>query len=274
MHEKWVVAGIGVLTLGALLYINLINMDEKIVASAPKRHDQRDVFYITNLSEDAYGGWKEAIEFSKYRWYNEITQLTEFKDNDKEQLANIKLALISLRHQRERLEKKYGDKETVNEQYINKIADEYEKKREVRQIEKDRAWQAFNVTEKKAWDKLNTDRDLFYKDVDNILGQIEVYQKAKRIDLYSIERWILYDFEYPFVNIINYRPEYINIEPECKIYTNIKDCDAHSASCAWYFCSNACWQRGTSNVTACSTLGPSNEQAAPSVSPVNDNLYR
>lgn len=240
MHEKWAVSGIGVLTLGALLYINLINMDEQIVRAAPIRHEQRDIFYITNLSEDVFAGWEEAVTFAKYRWFNVITQKPELTDTEKAHLANIKLAMVTLRFQRERLEKKYGEYNIVKEKYIEKISDEYQKKRTKQQIEKDRAWQAYNLTEHKAWQEMQGKKDLFYSDVDNLIGQIEVYQKINKIDLFALEQWILYDFEYPFVGIVDYHPIYIPLNPPSEG----------------------------------SPPNFSDQQEVPIVTPVNENLYR
>ncbi|MCA9551949.1 MAG: M23 family metallopeptidase [Myxococcales bacterium] len=38
---------------------------------------------------------------------------------------------------------------------------------------------------------------------------------------------------------------------DCSGYTDVATCDAHGAVCAFYYCSNSCWPRGTPISTAC-----------------------
>ncbi len=39
--------------------------------------------------------------------------------------------------------------------------------------------------------------------------------------------------------------------PDCNSATTITECDARSPTCAWYYCSNSCWNNGTPLSTAC-----------------------
>jgi len=206
-QEKYVIAGMGAISIGILMYLNLFNMDMQIVAAAPIRHDQKDLFYITNLSEDAFDGWKEAIVYARER-IEYFLPKSELTDDEQAQLANLKLALITLRLKRDKLERQYGPYEAVIDNYKknNTWANDKDIRRYEKTLRKDRAWQAYNSTEYAAWKKIEQDNKLFTTEVDLLIRRIEDYQRINNIDLFAKEWWILRELEYPFVDTTDYFP--------------------------------------------------------------------
>lgn len=222
MEEKYVLVGAALCSLAALGYFTLVNMDMRIVSVAPKRENVKDLFYIANLSADAAPAWEELV-VSAEKLFAGIKDKKQLDDTDKSRLANTKLAMLSLVAQRERLDKKFGEWERVKKTYRDdnalkmfedpsdismrqpdpehKIIDAY--------FSEQRVWQAQTVSEKRAYLLMDTKRDTFFHRVDVLLWSIKMYQKDNRLNLYEQERWILYDFKYPFVDLkITYRPRY------------------------------------------------------------------
>ncbi len=217
-QEKVVLVGIGILTVGALAYFTAVNMDMRIVAAAPKRYEAQDLFYLANLSSDSAASWEGIVFAAETR----ITELINkdsrtWTDDERAQMANIKLALFSLVAQRERLEKKFGPWDEVKKTYLDEVKrKEYERETESlaykrrgleRWFEENRKWQAYTWSEMEAYKLLSLKRDLFFGKIDHLLTTVVRYQKSRNLDLYKEERWILYDYEYPFVDLkVTYRP--------------------------------------------------------------------
>lgn len=222
MEEKYVLAGAALCSLAALGYFTLVNMDMRIVSVAPKRENVKDLFYLANLSADAAPAWEELV-VSAEGLFEGIKDKKQLDDTDKSRLANAKLAMLSLVAQRERLDKKFGGWERVKKTYRDdntlkmfedpsnismrqpdpdhKIIDAY--------LSEQRVWQAHTLSEKRAYQLMDAKRDTYFHRVDVLLWSIKMYQKNNRINLYEQERWILYDFKYPFVDLkITYRPRY------------------------------------------------------------------
>ncbi|MBI2405114.1 DUF4173 domain-containing protein, partial [Candidatus Gottesmanbacteria bacterium] len=221
-EERYLLLGMGVATLAAVGYFTLVNMDMRIVRGAPKRYEMKDLFYLANLSEDAAASWEDIVVSAETR----ITQLINkesgtLSDEERIQLANIKLALFSLVAQRERLEKKFGPWNEVKKTYLDEVKrKEYERsiidgpsirennrKQLEKWLEQNRTWQAYTWSEVEAYKLLAQNRELLFGKVDFLLTRIVRYQKSRNLDLYKEEKWILYDYNYPFVNLkIMYRP--------------------------------------------------------------------
>ncbi len=222
-EEKVVLVGISVLTIGALGYFTLVNMDLRIASTSPKQqYGMRDLFYLANLSPDAASTWEGIVRESEERISALINKDYALTDDEKAQLANIKLALISLVAQRERLEKKFGPWDQVKKDYLGVQKPkpyeraltvyplpEYQHQALERRLRENRKWQAYNWSDRQAYKLLTSKRDIIFNRVDELLTTIVRFQASRYLDLYKEEHWILYDFEYPFVNLkINYTPSY------------------------------------------------------------------
>ena len=219
-EEKFAVAGVGLLTLGALGYFTLVNMDMRIAAAAPQRYEARDLFYLANLSADAAVSWEGIVQAAEQR-FAELTTKEVLTDNEKAQFANAKLALWSLVAQREHLEKKFGPWEEIKKTYLDEpkqksyertvnLTDEdrTRKRNRVQEwLDGQRKWQAYTLSEGEAYRWLTQNRDLLFDRVDMLLTAITDYQRNRHLDLYNEEWRILYAYEYPFVDLkITYIP--------------------------------------------------------------------
>ncbi|OGG28315.1 hypothetical protein A3A64_04350 [Candidatus Gottesmanbacteria bacterium RIFCSPLOWO2_01_FULL_48_11] len=221
-EERYLLLGMGVATLGVVGYLMLVNMDMRVVRGAPKRYEMNDLFYLANLSEDSAASWEGIVQEAETR----ITQLINkesgtLSDEERAQLANIKLALFSLVAQRERLDKKFGPWDEVKKNYLDEIKrreyersvvyggplDERRRKELERWLEANRKWQAYTWSEMEAYKLVVQKREVLFDRVDVLLTTIVRYQKSRNLDLYKEENWILYDYKHPFVNLkLTYRP--------------------------------------------------------------------
>ncbi|MEN8253021.1 MAG: DUF4153 domain-containing protein [Patescibacteria group bacterium] len=215
MQEKQLFLGLGAMSVLVLLSLNLLNMDKMVVAGTPEHHDYKDYFYINNLSADAYAAWGESIpELEKSATV--LLAKDELSDVDKSQLAGDKLALISLQEKREKLFKKYLSEEELlarceelncRSKRQRRFDDKEEKELDDR-IKTIRKWQFLSKPEKAAFDEIYANQDLYFNQVDNLLAEIRIYQKGKKLSLEKEERRLLYEFKYPFIRIdLDYIPE-------------------------------------------------------------------
>lgn len=221
-EEKHVMTGMAIFSLCTLGYLSAVNMDMRIVATPPKRDGMVDLFYLANMSEDSATSW-ESIVAGAEGLFTSLKDKTSLTDEEKSRLTNAKLAMYSLVAQRERLEKKYGDWDMVKKQYRDEIQKkpyeigliESQVPWEIRRkaldtwFENNRRWQAYNKSEYEGYQYLTKNRAVLFDRVDSFLYQLDAYQKMNHIDLAEQERWILYDFKYPYIRIkTTVRPQY------------------------------------------------------------------
>lgn len=222
---------VGALTAFLLGYFNFINTDKIIATQIPQRDGRTDYFYINNLSEDAVDGWLFSVPALQSSAVGLISK-ENLSNEEKVELANTKLALISLKERIEKLNKKYGpwnelekeeldpklfcvdvkqcptcesacDSATYNSLKPWERQNYDQKKRELLHL---RSWRSFNFSEQKAYSKL-TENGQFLEDINTALATIHNYQTDKQLSLLEEENSILHDFEYPFVNInLKYNP--------------------------------------------------------------------
>lgn len=203
--ERKFIGGIAVLSVIVVSCLNIFNIDQMVVNGSPQHHDYQDYFYINNLSEDGYKGWREAITSISKR-----TEVLINKDNltdeEKSQLAGDKLALISLQQKRVKVVQKFASEQWLCENLHDgidcldgKIIESYSQNRD---------WRHFNFAEKRAYDEIINNQNLYSVEVDRILKSIRDYQIKNALSLEEQERWFINEFKYPFINInLNYYPE-------------------------------------------------------------------
>lgn len=221
-EERHVMGGFALMSVCALVYFNLVNMDMRIVQTPPKRDGMVDVFYLANMSEDSAESWESIVTQSE-SLISSFKDKQSLSDEEKSRLTNVKLALYSLVAQRERLEKKYGPWDLVKKIYRDDIPKKpYEvgaigyvlpKELRISQANEwftaNRTWQAYNVSEFNAYQLILKKREVLFDRVDALLYQLDAYQKMNKVDLAEQERWILYDFKYPYIRIkTDMQPQY------------------------------------------------------------------
>ena len=117
LKEKYFIFGLAILTFSVTVFFNLYNMDQAIAAALPTHiAGHQDFFYIATLSEDAVIGWEKIVTDAK-PLASSLTK-PDLSDQDKVQLANIKLALISLQQKRDFLDKKYAQTDYVKTKFF------------------------------------------------------------------------------------------------------------------------------------------------------------
>ena len=209
--EKKFVASLAVLSFIVVAYLNIFNIDQMVVNGSPSHHTYKDYFYVNNLSEDGYKGWADSIQAIAAR--TEVLIVKEsLTDEEKSQLAGDKLSLISLQEQRIEIMKKYAPEEWLEEHLceelhcINGKISRYD--------QENRGWKFFNFAEKKAYEELISNQELYFTQVDEVLESIKVYQTTSDLSLQKQELWFLREFSYPFIDIsLNYYPENPDVYP-------------------------------------------------------------
>lgn len=227
-HSFW--HGLIYLSLATVLVFNLVNVDSFIVnAETPRDFDNaKDYFYINNLSADAYNGWADSVSYAQQA-FDQLHNKQTLTDSERKQLANVKLAMISLHEQREILVQKYGDFKTAWEIRIRKIdplattfyadptqvpSDDMYLQNQLDALLRERRWQAFNLSEHTAYQNMTQADALFFGQVDCLISDIFLFQGSNSINLVEEESHILYETEYPFMGAnLNYSPTDSNPYP-------------------------------------------------------------
>jgi len=231
---------LGVMMLSILVWgaLNVVNVDKMVVAGTPGHHDYKDHFYISNLSEDGYLGWKESVGAIE----SDLELLLDghkLSEVEQARLAGDKLALISLQEKREKLFLKYASEEWVksnceagrgvwrncidkkndgsvgNERMPSDLdlgmqeQDDVEHEWELTdRLKKERGWKFVSVSEIRALKLIMMRQAVYFSGVDGLVESIREYQVENGLDLNEQERRLLYDFKYPFINIsLRYYPE-------------------------------------------------------------------
>jgi hypothetical protein len=204
-REKKFISGLAILSFIVVAGLNLFNIDQMVVNGAPEHHTYKDYFYVNNLSEDGYKGWAEAITAIQER-SEVLLAKKSLSDEEKSQLAGDKLSLISIQEQRVELMKKYASEEWLTENLCEELRCQNGKISEYNL--RDRGWKFFNFSEKRAYDELMSNQELYFNQVDATLEKIRTHQMQNGISLQKQERFFLNEFSYPFIDIdLDYYPE-------------------------------------------------------------------
>lgn len=210
--KKWSQAKlfVGVLLLSSVVFaaLNLRNIDQTIVEYSPSHHNFRDYFYLTALSEDGRAGWQKTIQAAEVL-VPEFAQKTTFSSVEKAQLANMKLALISLRERREKLEEKYMPYDQLRAKYpVNEWGAQKYPEEIPSWMKSKRKWQAMNTSQYEGYLQVSSNPGLYTDTVNRLIDEILQLQKVKGLDLYEQEHRLLFQLEYPFVTVhLQYYPQ-------------------------------------------------------------------
>lgn len=204
--ETKFITGVVGLSCVVVAGLNFVNIDQMVVNGSPEHHTYTDYFYVANLSEDGYKGWAEAIQAITQRT-NVLLAKDTLSDTEKSQLAGDKLSLIAIQEQRTDIMNKYAPKEWLEEHFCGDQLRCVDGKLSEYTLE-NRSWKFFNFAEKRAYEAISNNQELYFDQVDSTLEAIRAYQTLKRVSLEEQERWLLYEFSYPFIDInLNYYPE-------------------------------------------------------------------
>lgn len=209
-------------------FFNVFNIDAIVAKGAPAHHQYVDYLYLANLSEDNHRNWPSEIK-SLNRNLESILISPKLSEVEIDQLAGIKLALISYRQNLIRLNRKYAplDKQLENFDSLyrdqlpennypsvvqkNESIEIEDKKKLINKWQAD--WRSFNVSEYRAYQALS-DASYSIQSLTDQLNRLRLYQLEKQLDVSPTEKMLLYDFSYPFISIsLNYIPESMQRDP-------------------------------------------------------------
>lgn len=211
--EKKFFAGIGIATVGMMLFFNIVNIDRYIaLAEPPSDFDNpREYYYINSLSEDAVDGWEASVTYVE----DSLDTLLMTPVSDLEQLIHNKLALIMLKEKRDALYAKYGTRDEAvtllfprytkavipapkNEDVAPVVYDDLYKS-ERGKIKRLQKWQSFNLSEYRAYQRIQENKGIFETKVNCMIREIEEFQYDNALDSYQLEYDIMYGVDRPFL---------------------------------------------------------------------------
>lgn len=204
--EARLIRNVSFLSVCCVVVLNLLNIDSTIASATPPRNAPKDFFYINALSADAVEGWSESL-FETLALYESVRLNKTLTEGQRTRLAELKLALSLLRHNRDKLMTEYGD---------------------------DWKWQNFNLGRYRAYSHIVENYDLYFGTADCLADEIEDYQVTRNVELSDIENARLYDYEYPFLTMPSrwwYYPDSLESIKEQRAYQGISLHDP-AQSCA------------------------------------------
>jgi hypothetical protein len=144
MKEKEFFAGTALATLMLLALINVINVDGLIAEKyKPTVNGEIDYYYLSNLSADASGVWRESISDAE-RLVNQLEGLNELNIEDNRKLYWVYSTIKELNFKTGHLEVKYNNLK----------------------------WQEFNFSEYTAWREVEKNQTI-YNQIPDLLSRIE-----------------------------------------------------------------------------------------------------
>lgn len=209
--ERHLFAVMGVLGILFLVIMNGVNIDQYIAQNYRPGdfNNEVDYYYINQLSEDAVLGWKDSILYAKSTWAD-LSQIPQLPDEQVKKYVNIKLALITLVEKREELEMIFGSDAKVRQilrlGFSEPIPLEIAQKRKLF---------SHNFSQKSAYKMMQSQKSLFYADVDCLLANMFSFEVLNKIDAYDDEYHVMFETERPFVSVKNsYQPvETLPVDP-------------------------------------------------------------
>ncbi len=238
--DRYFISGFLGLGMIAVLFLNLINMD-RVIANYQPSDDfkQIDYYYLSLLSEDVVDVWFRVVPDME-RDINRLTSKSGLVDDEKKQLAAIKLALFNMDYKVNQLIIKYTTDEKMltqavcHLQYLNNplfsepfdhcllwMEKDSQSIRESdhwkEEYDQNRKWQAFNAAEYQAFNLLtnfsSTEDESISRDYQvfsKLMGKIMVYQDQADLRFWNEIHWRKNNFEAPMVN----REPYYNFDFE------------------------------------------------------------
>ncbi len=116
LKEKTALSLLWTGALLVILAINLFNVDKMVVDGAPSHHEYTDYFYLLQLSEDAGAEWPQLMA-KVHQDTAALVAKPNLSDEEKAQLAGLKLATISFIENRDFLFLKYAPEKWLLDSY-------------------------------------------------------------------------------------------------------------------------------------------------------------
>lgn len=239
IREKFALTLLWSGALLVLLSINIFNVDRWVVQGAPGHHEYTDYFYLMQLSEDAGQSWLKQIDAISLD-LQPLLEKEQLSDEERAQLAGLKLALMSFVENRDQLYTKYAPESWLLENYqqiglslpvkgretiqknewawnTNLIVDRVANP-ETKQAAKDvvipetlakyRSWEFTNLAEKQTYDLLQSQEEYVFTVPEQLLADILRYQIRTQTNLVTQERRLLFELQYQFITVSlkNYYP--------------------------------------------------------------------
>lgn len=173
-HEAVLLKTVAVLSVAAVLALNVMNIDGVIAKSVPPRNEPRDYFYVNALSADAIGGWRASIDETLAHYDALRLSSGAPSEHDRVRLAELKLAMELLAHKRDELMIRH---------------------------DMNWKWQNFNLAEWRAYSAMLKELPMYFATVDCLRREIEDYQITRSVDLWDQEQKRLYEYDYPFLTL-------------------------------------------------------------------------
>lgn len=226
IKEEWKVLKVFLgASVAVVVLSNVIVIDNYVSFLILRDTRHTDHFYVANLSADAVSGWRASITQMETK-VSELLQAGETRllnDDEKMELARIKLALKSLIEQRNDLLRQYSDKDFLEKNpglltsycmaFIGpEIVYPYTDCSEsVNRVDYDEdigskidryklQWGAYNLSRYQAAQTIQTNSDLFINKTESLLNDISAFQHIKQISLVDQERSLLEDYSYPLID--------------------------------------------------------------------------
>ncbi len=237
MREAKIMFGLWLMSCIVWLLLNTMNIDKMVIAGAPKHHEYTDYFYLSQLSEDPIDE-KIALIPQMETEINTLLQKEKLTDIERNQLAGIKLALVTFIEKRDRLYRYYAPQDwllqngwrignqfekdyiqngygqdNINESIYAIGWKDSKKKRALDEILiKQRKFAYYNQSEQRAYNTLASNTHAYFDPINDLLKRIRTYQIEKQISLLKEENRLLHEFQYPFLSVTlrRYYPEQLN----------------------------------------------------------------
>ncbi len=186
--EKLFLVGSFTLCAATLVYVNAVNLDQKIVAATPPRGQTKDFAYIAQLSPDAVNGWQQAMADAQ-RIYNQAVENGSLQGADTNTFVVAKIASSIILKNMGRVGHRYDD-----DGYAP-IALDFDLP--------EFNWQNYNWGERHAYAALQTDLPTLRC----LRDGFRAFQIEHGIDLYAEESELIYGNRSPFIAGSQYNPE-------------------------------------------------------------------
>lgn len=231
LRERLAILTIGIVSLIAWLGIQVVNVDAYIVRGAPGHHDYTDYFYLMQLSEDAAQEQLSLLP-AIIAETDQLLAKSSLNETERAQLAGIKLALHSFLENWNDLFLHYASEEAVLAMLAKLSTDDWkdfnwsypysyfecqndssirygwfnpqecprEKWGLSERLRQERSWRFAQPARKHAFALWN-ERPELIDQVRAMLSNIQSYQTASRLSLYTQESRLLHEFSYPLLSV-------------------------------------------------------------------------
>lgn len=235
VKERVALAALWYGALLVLVSINVMNVDTIVAKGAPGHHEYTDYFYLMQLSEDASNTWPGTLSAIEQDT-TALLSKSELTEEDRAQLAGLKLGLLSFIENRDSLFTKYAPADWLlqnhkrigldlpqksfgyNDEYSwsqyrpiietlfpsdTQLAQETNSGEITmpKSLQKYRAWEFSNYSEQRAYRQIENMGETAFTLPQSLLSDILKYQLNKQVSLENEERRLLEELKYQFITV-------------------------------------------------------------------------